>query len=63
VDAIPVLVDADPETGNMDIEDMKRKLTNRTKEIVVTHMWGHTCEMDEIVAFAKEHGRGGELVF
>jgi dTDP-4-amino-4,6-dideoxygalactose transaminase len=56
VDAIPVLVDADPETGNMDLEDMKRKLTNRTKAIVVTHMWGHPCEMDEIVTFAKEHG-------
>ncbi len=55
VDAIPVLVDANPETGNMDIEDMKRKLTNRTKAIVITHMWGHPCEMDEIVTFAKEN--------
>ncbi|MBH8601385.1 DegT/DnrJ/EryC1/StrS aminotransferase family protein [Thermoactinomyces sp. CICC 23799] len=55
VNAIPILVDADPETGNIDVRDMKRKITSRTRAIVVTHMWGHPCEMDEIMEFAQDY--------
>lgn len=49
-------VDAEPETGNIDVEDLKKKITKRTKAIVVTHIWGHPCEMDEIMEVAKNHG-------
>lgn len=55
VNAIPVLVDADPQTGNIDVSDLKAKITNRTRAIVVTHMWGHPCEMDEILEICNEH--------
>jgi len=50
----PILCDAEPETGNIDPADIRRKLTNRSKAIVVTHMWGHPCEMDEILSIARE---------
>ncbi|HSD56159.1 MAG TPA: DegT/DnrJ/EryC1/StrS family aminotransferase, partial [Candidatus Saccharimonadales bacterium] len=49
---IPVFCDAD-ENGNISVEDMKRKLTDKTKAIIVTHMWGYPCDMDAIVKFSK----------
>lgn len=55
VNAIPVLVDSEPETGNINVEDLKKKITKRTKAIVVTHIWGHPCEMDEIMRIARNH--------
>lgn len=56
VGAIPVLCDADPNNGNIDVEDIERKITQKTKAIVITHMWGHPCEMGEIVNIARRHG-------
>lgn len=56
VNAIPVLAEADSETGNISVKDIKERITNKTKAIVITHMWGHPCEMDEIVSLAQEKG-------
>lgn len=53
--AIPVFVDIDPETFCMDTEDMKRKITPRTKAIMVVDLFGHPADMDTIMAVAKEH--------
>jgi dTDP-4-amino-4,6-dideoxygalactose transaminase len=53
---VPVFVDVDPNTVCFDLEDAKRKLTPRTKAIVVMHSWGMPCEMDRISAWAKEKG-------
>ncbi len=50
----PVLVDCTP-NGNMDPEDIVRKITPRTRAIVVTHVWGFPCEMDKIQKISKEH--------
>ena len=54
VGAIPVLADVD-ETLTMDPEDVKRKVTNRTKAIMPVHICGMPCNMDAIMAIAKEH--------
>ena len=55
VKAIPVICDID-ETLTMDIEDLKKKITPSTKAIVAVHMRGVPCDMDSIMAIAKESG-------
>jgi dTDP-4-amino-4,6-dideoxygalactose transaminase len=54
--AVPRLCDCDPVTGNIYPSEIERQLTSRTRGVVVTHMWGHPCEMDEIVRLQKKHG-------
>jgi dTDP-4-amino-4,6-dideoxygalactose transaminase len=51
---VPVFCDAD-ENGGISIADIKKRVTEKTKAIIVTHMWGYPCDMNAIVAFAKEH--------
>jgi len=53
--ATPVFVDVDPKTLNVSVEDMKRKISHRTKAIVVVHYGGLPCDMAEIKALAKEY--------
>lgn len=53
--ATPVFVDSLESTWQMDPEDVHRKVTNKTKAIMVVHLYGHPCEMDTLVAIAKEH--------
>jgi dTDP-4-amino-4,6-dideoxygalactose transaminase len=53
---IPVLCDAQIDTGNIDPKEILSRITNRTKAIVITHVWGHPCEMDEIVKIAHDNG-------
>ena len=55
-DLVPVFVDANPRTLNIDLEDCKRRLTSKTKAIMPVHWYGLPCDMDEICDFAKEHG-------
>jgi dTDP-4-amino-4,6-dideoxygalactose transaminase len=50
----PIFCDAE-ENGNIDPLDMEKRLTPRTKAIIVTHMWGYPCDMDAITAFARKH--------
>lgn len=52
--AIPVLVDINPGTFNIDLDDMRRKCTAKTKAIMPVHYAGQPCEMDEITKFAAE---------
>lgn len=49
----PILVDS-LDNGNIDPADIRRKVTPATKAIVITHMWGIPCDMDEIMALACE---------
>ena len=43
------------EIGNIDIEDLKKKITKKTKLVVITHLGGHPCEMDEIMDLKKKY--------
>lgn len=52
----PVLVEPDLETFNMDSARLSKAMTGNTRAICVTHMFGKTCRMDAIGAFAREHG-------
>lgn len=51
----PVFADINPETYNIDPEDIRRKITNKTKAIIPVHYTGQPCDMDEIMQIAKEH--------
>ncbi len=55
-DMVPVFVDVNPRTMNLDVADCKRRLTGKTRAIMPVHWYGLPCEMDDICAFAKEHG-------
>lgn len=52
---VPVFVDIDLETKNIDPRDMERKITNRTKAIMVVDVFGHPAEWDEILRLARDH--------
>jgi perosamine synthetase len=54
--AIPVFADVDPRTGNLTAATIADRLSDRTKAIVVTHLFGNPCEMGEIMALADRHG-------
>ena len=53
--AKPVLVDAEPETWNIDVSKIEEKITDRTKVIIPVHIYGHPCDMDPIMKIAEEH--------
>lgn len=53
--AIPVLADIDPVTMCIDPADIERKLTPKTKAILLVHINGHPCEMDRIMEIARQH--------
>lgn len=54
--AKPIFVDVDEETLNMDVEDLKRKITHRTKVILPVHYAGHPVELDQILEIARSNG-------
>lgn len=53
--AKPVLVDSDPETWNMSIEQIREKITPRTKAIMVVHIYGLPVDMDPILELADKY--------
>lgn len=52
--AIPVLVDVDPCTWNLTIDHIQKKITPKTKAILVVHTYGHPVDMDPIINIALE---------
>lgn len=55
VNAIPVLVDIDPETLCMDIEKIEQVISPKTKAIIPVHLYGQPANMDEINELAVKH--------
>lgn len=53
--AVPVLVEID-DSLTLDPEDVRRKITSRTRAIMAVHMLGAPCAMDVLQAIAREHG-------
>lgn len=67
---VPVFVDIDPRTYNIDTEQIEKAVTKKTKVIIPVHFAGQACEMDKIMQIAKKnnlrviedacHGHGAE---
>ncbi len=53
--ARPVFVDVDKETFTMDPEDLKKKITPKTRAIIPVHLYGQCAPMDEILEIAREN--------
>lgn len=53
---VPVFVDADPETFNLDVETLESLLTPRTRAIMPVHVYGHAAPMDRVMDVARSHG-------
>lgn len=53
--AKPVLADVEPDTLNIDPDQIRKKITKRTRAIIPVHYAGQPCRMDQIHAIAKEH--------
>jgi dTDP-4-amino-4,6-dideoxygalactose transaminase len=49
-----VFADIDEETYNIDPEEISKKITPKTKAILVVHLYGHPAEMDEIMKIARK---------
>jgi dTDP-4-amino-4,6-dideoxygalactose transaminase len=52
--AHPVFCDCD-ESGNITVAEIQKKITTKTKAVIVTHMWGMPCDMDKIVILCKKN--------
>ncbi len=55
IGATPVLVDIDPLTMNIDPEEVKAKISNKTRAVLPVHFAGRACNMDAIMYIAKKH--------
>ncbi len=52
---IPVLVDCDPKTFNLDLNKVEAAITPKTKAIMLVHVYGNPCDMDALMALAKKY--------
>lgn len=52
----PVMVDVDPRTFNVTVDNIKTGLSSKTKAIIPVHLFGQSCDMEPILMFAKEYG-------
>ncbi|KAB8317526.1 DegT/DnrJ/EryC1/StrS family aminotransferase [Tolypothrix campylonemoides VB511288] len=56
VGAVPVVVDCDAQTWNMDVSQIEAKITSRTKAIMVVHIYGLPVDMEPVLALADRYG-------
>lgn len=54
--ARPIFCDVDPTTDALDLNEIDRKVTPRTRAVVVVHLYGHPGPMEAIMARARAHG-------
>lgn len=51
----PIFVDVDPKTLNIDLDDLKNKITNKTKAIMLVHVLGNSTDMEKLMEIINEH--------
>ena len=51
----PILVDVEPDTWNLDLDQVEQKITARTRAIMPVHMFGHPADMKRLMAIAEKH--------
>jgi perosamine synthetase len=54
--ATPVLVDSEPATWNMDMNQVADRITSRTRAVMPVHTYGHPVDMDPLLELADRHG-------
>lgn len=53
--AIPIPIDIEVETWQMDVKQIEKNITPKTKAIMVVHLFGHPVDMDLVISIAKKH--------
>ncbi|MEP6951058.1 MAG: DegT/DnrJ/EryC1/StrS family aminotransferase [Ginsengibacter sp.] len=56
VGALPVPVEPDIRTCNIDVSRIEAAITRKTKSIMPVHLYGHACDMETIMTIARKHG-------
>ena len=56
LNARPVFCEVDPGSLLIDVDDVRQRITTRTKAIVAVHLWGNVCDMDALMALSEETG-------
>jgi dTDP-4-amino-4,6-dideoxygalactose transaminase len=56
IGAIPVFVDIDPLTFNLDVGQVEAAITARTKAIIPVHLYGQSADLDPLMGLAEQHG-------
>jgi dTDP-4-amino-4,6-dideoxygalactose transaminase len=51
-----VFCESDPKTLNLDAQDLSKRITARTRVIMAVHLWGLPCDIEKILAIARNHG-------
>jgi dTDP-4-amino-4,6-dideoxygalactose transaminase len=54
--AKPVYVDVDPDTATMDVKQVERRITSKTKALLPVHLYGQPAEMEPLLDISKKHG-------
>jgi dTDP-4-amino-4,6-dideoxygalactose transaminase len=54
--AIPVFVDVDPRTSNIDVNRIEERITSRTRALIAVHLYGQPADMDPILEIARRYG-------
>ncbi len=52
----PVFCDIDAETLTIDLDELERKATSKTKAVAAVHLFGNACPIDQILTFARKRG-------
>ncbi len=53
--ATPVAIDSESDTWNMDVKQIEKYVTKKTKAILTVHIYGHPVDMDPLIKIAKNH--------
>lgn len=53
--AIPIPIDIEKETWQINVKEVEKKINNKTKAIMVVHLFGHPVDMDPILIIAKKY--------
>jgi dTDP-4-amino-4,6-dideoxygalactose transaminase len=54
--AVPVFADLGPDNYNLDVADVQRRITPKTKAIIAVHLLGNPCDLDALKTLADRHG-------
>ncbi len=55
IGAKPVFAEVDRETYTLDPDEIRKKITDKTKAIIPVHLYGHPCDMDPVLELAREY--------
>ena len=54
--AIPIFIDIEPVTYNMNIDLLEGLISSRTKVIIAQHTYGYVLDMERVISIAQKHG-------